>query len=418
MASVVQPQQGDKLQAEAEQVLSRCRALSQRVATYCNKATGEADALAVEVKSLQQSISAAERGAKGVPDPASREALAALLREAKDVMTGLGPGGDLRKFCKPRNPWLLRMLLGDKINLVAFRRDVSQGIREEYHRFRDTSALVMLLGPMALVLGMTWSDRAQAVPFFQGRLTPGLLTGVQVYLAWLSYFYLAMALRENVLYVNGSHIRAWWMQHHYWSAAASLGMLGLPIHSPAVHYFFRFYLIWSIFQALVMYVQNRYQRRRMYTRIALGRNTAMDVVAGESSGSSGQLLLLYPLLFVLQLAQFAIGMGVVLKTYPAWLSKEGWLEVEAQELDLRGMRGVCVVGVTFAFMGYRNFVTTLLTLLEKKKKKRGKPSGGGGGRAGRAATGAGRAPAPAAAAGGAGGDAAAEGGAGKAGKAQ
>lgn len=46
-----------------------------------------------------------------------------------------------------------------------------------------------------------------------------------------------------------------------------------------------------------MFVQNRYQRRRMYTRIALGKNSAMDVVSGESSGSSGQLLLLYPLLF-------------------------------------------------------------------------------------------------------------------------
>ena len=52
----------------------------------------------------------------------------------------------------------------------------------------------------------------------------------------------------------------------------------------------------ELLQALVMLVQNLYQRRRMYTRIALGKNNAMDVVSGESSGSSGQLLLLYPLL--------------------------------------------------------------------------------------------------------------------------
>ena len=56
-------------------------------------------------------------------------------------------------------------------------------------------------------------------------------------------------------------------------------------------------MLWSVFQAVVMLVQNRYQRRRMYTRIALGKNSAMDVVSGESSGTSGQLLLLYPLLF-------------------------------------------------------------------------------------------------------------------------
>ncbi len=60
-------------------------------------------------------------------------------------------------------------------------------------------------------------------------------------------------------------------------------------------------------QGLVMMVQNRYQRRRMYTRIALGKNRAMDVVSGESSGGSGQLLFLYPLLFSLQILQCWIG---------------------------------------------------------------------------------------------------------------
>ena len=45
----------------------------------------------------------------------------------------------------------------------------------------------------------------------------------------------------------------------------------------------------------------------MYTRIALGKNRAMDVVSGESSGGSGQLLFLYPLLFALQILQCWIG---------------------------------------------------------------------------------------------------------------
>ncbi len=56
-----------------------------------------------------------------------------------------------------------------------------------------------------------------------------------------------------------------------------------------------------------MMVQNRYQRRRMYTRIALGKNRAMDVVSGETSGGSGQLLILYPMLFALQGLQCWIG---------------------------------------------------------------------------------------------------------------
>ena len=45
----------------------------------------------------------------------------------------------------------------------------------------------------------------------------------------------------------------------------------------------------------------------MYTRIALGKNSAMDVVSGESSGGQGQLLVLYPLLFALQGLEMYIG---------------------------------------------------------------------------------------------------------------
>lgn len=45
----------------------------------------------------------------------------------------------------------------------------------------------------------------------------------------------------------------------------------------------------------------------MYTRIALGKNSAMDVVSGESSGGQGQLLILYPMLFALQGLEMYIG---------------------------------------------------------------------------------------------------------------
>jgi len=57
--------------------------------------------------------------------------------------------------------------------------------------------------------------------------------GLQAYLAWLCYFYVAMAMRECVLLVNGSHIRSWWISHHVWSAAGTLLMLALPISSPS-----------------------------------------------------------------------------------------------------------------------------------------------------------------------------------------
>ena len=77
-----------------------------------------------------------------------------------------------------------------------------------------------------------------------------------------------------------------------------------------------------------MMLYNQYQRRRMYTRIALGKSSAMDVVAGESSGTSGQLKLLYPLLFLTQAYELYVGAWIAYAHYPSLLSTQGWLEFE------------------------------------------------------------------------------------------
>jgi hypothetical protein len=58
---------------------------------------------------------------------------------------------------------------------------------------------------------------------------------------------------------------------------------------------------------------------------------------------------------VLQITQFAIGAGIASKTWPAVLATEGWLDEEAPGSDLRGMRGVFLVGTAFCFMAVRNF---------------------------------------------------------------
>ncbi|KAJ6724209.1 TMPIT-LIKE PROTEIN [Salix viminalis] len=60
------------------------------------------------------------------------------------------------------------------------------------------------------------------------------------------------------------------------------------------------FLQWAMMQGVAMLLQNRYQRQRLYTRIALGKANRMDVVWGETAGVDGQLWLLYPILFILQ----------------------------------------------------------------------------------------------------------------------
>jgi hypothetical protein len=80
-------------------------------------------------------------------------------------------------------------------------------------------------------------------------------------------------------------------------------MLSLPVDSPSFVGAIEMFMTWAMLQAVVIICQNRYQRRRMYTRIALGKNSALDVVSGEASGSHGQLLLLYPMLFGMQVCR-------------------------------------------------------------------------------------------------------------------
>jgi len=371
---------GSSVVHDAEHLVARCRQLSQKVGIYSKKFVNESDTLTVEVKSLLATTSSIKKQLQDLPEERSNQ-VQELLSEAHGIITGLGPGGDLRRLCAPKYPFLLRVLLGKNVPAVTLRKEQAIAIREDYHAFRSRAVWIMFFVPLMLYLGMKRADSVSKGTKYHHStltLTPPLLTGFQAYLAWLAYFYVAMALRECVLLLNGSHIKPWWITHHYWSAGVSLIMLALPVSSPTVYRFSENFMLWSCFQALVMLVQNLYQRRRMYTRIALGKNNAMDVVSGESSGSSGQLLLLYPLLLALQGWQLFIGLDVASQTWPAMINKEGWLEQEPSQSDLRGMRGTFISGCLFAYMSVRNFIATITTITEKQKYRKRKRATVGG----------------------------------------
>jgi hypothetical protein len=286
---------------EAERLLNQARNLSQRVAGFSKKLTSEGDALADEVSILSKSVDRQLEGAAkrlSADDPDWLDALQAL-ETARSVVKGSGPGGDLRKYGITRKPAILQLLLGPCSNVVSIRKDQSIQLKEEYHRFRNNSAYIMTAFAGLIQAGlMRAKAKAEAHEAF--TLTPLLIVGCQFFLCWLLYFYTASAMRESVLKVNGSHIRPWWIHHHYWSIGTAMLMLSLPVDSPSVARSVQTFLWWAILQGAVIVMQNRYQRRRMYTRIALGKSSAMDVVGGETSASTGQLWVLYPMLFALQ----------------------------------------------------------------------------------------------------------------------
>jgi hypothetical protein len=194
------------------------------------------------------------------------------------------------------------MFLGPSASVLSLRRDESMRIKQEYHAFRNRSAYTMFAFAAALH-ALVRRARRMAEANVAFTLTPVVMVGIQLFLCWLLFFYVAAALRESVLKLNGSHIRPWWIHHHYWAMATAVLMLSLPVDSPSFVRSVTMFLWWAMMQAVVIVAQNRYQRRRMYTRIALGKNSAMDVVSGETSGAHGQLLLLYPMLFAMQALQ-------------------------------------------------------------------------------------------------------------------
>jgi hypothetical protein len=351
---------------EAKRILTLSRSLSQRANTYSRRITAEETSLTEEVSSLQRAVDIATTEAtQRFQESPEWVTVLKQLENAQSVLHGNGPGGDLRKYTKVKKPWLLDLLIGPSSNVVSIRKDESLKLKEDYHHFRNRSAYIMFCFSATVHLGIAWAKaRAEANEAF--TLTPVILVGIQMFLCWLLYFYTATALRESVLKCNGSLIKPWWIHHHYWSIGTCILMLSLPVDSPSFVKANRMFLNWACLQAVVIILQNRYQRRRMYTRIALGKNSAMDVVAGESSGGSQGLLLLYPMLFAMQGLQAMVGVEMMMHTYPAMLSAEGFLELEERGSDLWGSRGVFVVGVMMLYMGSMNFLFTVMTIMQKK----------------------------------------------------
>lgn len=351
--------------AESESLVAQCRSLSSRVRISVKRSIAEHDAFAEDVRSLLRKIEEVEDEARTRNDAIRLD----QTKAARGVLSGNGPGGDLRKLCHRRNPWLLRFLLGEKCSVLTLHSDRSLALKEEYHAFRSKAAWFVALWPVILLYGLHHASKNEELT---QTLKPMMMLGVQLFLMWLCYLYIALALRENVLIVNGSNIRSWWITHHYLSTVACLLILSLPIDSPSFAIFSHKFLRWSAMQGVVMLVQNRYQRRRMYTRIALGKDSAMDVVTGESSGMRGQSLLLYPLLFLLQFWQMKFGFEVTVAVAPDFGSSKDWFESSDQGLDLRGRRGVFLAGVLFLWMGLMNFLHTVLTLMGKSTLNRQK----------------------------------------------
>ncbi|XP_042047112.1 transmembrane protein 120 homolog isoform X2 [Salvia splendens] len=277
--------------------------LQETAASLISRTTREEDALRQRVAAIDARINSVCSPLRGSKDFDKVE------EELKRVRYILSEGDAAAFLPSKSHGMFLRMFLGP-INVRANRKDVQLKVKEEYNNFRDRTAFLFLCLPSLLLIlrSYIWGGCLPALP-------------VQLYQAWLLYLYTGLALRENILRVNGSNIRPWWIKHHYFAMAMAL-----------------ISLTWEIDQGPDC-AQNQARR--------------MDVVWGETAGVEGQLLLLCPILFVLQGFEAYVGFLLLNTT------------MNGSKLDWQ----VITCGVLLIVMAVGNFVNTVQTLVTKSRVK-------------------------------------------------
>ncbi|XP_021851425.1 uncharacterized protein [Spinacia oleracea] len=334
-----------RIEEEMEKVVDQIKELQEAASSLISMSSREEKNLQHRALSLDASIaklrsSISSLTSDGRMDPKLAEKLEDELNKAKCILVD----GDASSFLAGKvDSRFLKMFLGP-INVRAIRKDVQFKVKEEYNSYKDRTACLFLLLPSILLILRSWMWDG-CMPAFP----------VQLYQAWLLFLYTGLALRENVLRVNGSDIRPWWIYHHYCAMVMALVSLTWEIKGQPdcarKQRGVELFLQWAMMQGVAMLLQNRYQRQRLYTRIALGKAKRMDVVWGESTGERGQLLLLCPILFILQGFEAYVGL-LLLRT--------AFVGVEWQ---------VVFCGFLLVLMAIGNFVNTVQSLLVKSRVK-------------------------------------------------
>ncbi|KAK9122451.1 hypothetical protein Syun_020068 [Stephania yunnanensis] len=337
----------EKLEEEVARLVELAKELEDSASSFVAKTSSEEQSLRQRALSIDSSIKKLRSSIHSLDHShhALKQKCVKVEEELYRLRCSLNDG-DLASFLPNKSHGtFLKKFLGP-ISVRATRKDVQLKVKEEYNSYRDRTALQFLLFPSTLLLLRSW--------IWNGCL-PAL--PVQLYQAWLLFLYTSLALRENILRVNGSDIRSWWIYHHYCAMAMAVVSLTWEIKGqPDCDHKQRgvqLFLLWAVMQGVAMLLQNRYQRQRLYTRIALGKAKRMDVVWGETAGVEGQLWLLCPLLFILQGFEAYVGLLLLRTAFVGVVSE--WQ--------------VVFCGILLVVMAAGNFTNTVQTLMSKSRFK-------------------------------------------------
>ncbi|KAJ7556620.1 hypothetical protein O6H91_05G090400 [Diphasiastrum complanatum] len=190
---------GDDLAKQVADLLEKCKRLQDAASAHSSRIRSESQALSQQAVALDSEIKQLHKDlVSSLEKDEINPGLAEKVEDGWYRARGMIHEGDVASLLPHKSYGLfLRSFLGP-VNVRANRNDVRFKVKEEYNAYRDRTALLFLAFPCVLLLlkNVFWKGCLPALP-------------VQVYQVWLLVFYTSLALRENILRVNGSDIRPW-----------------------------------------------------------------------------------------------------------------------------------------------------------------------------------------------------------------
>ncbi|GBG34014.1 Transmembrane protein 120-like [Hondaea fermentalgiana] len=323
---------GNELVQEFVKLMEKSTALQNKVKAISLRSQREMKALNGRVKALPEEEQVKARGA-----------INALGRKLEG----------LRKVRPETRSLFSRMMLG-RVNVKCFSAPERERLRDEYNKFKLRTNAIFVMFPLVVLL-FHYYLRHEWLDTHWINILHHL---------WLMYYFVSLALRENILLVNGSDIRSWWIYHHYLSAAGTVVWLVWPPTDLYISYVpYVTYLI--CYTGLVQTMQIMFYRKRDYANRALGKTGHMDISYPETlTELPKELVVLVPFLLLGHIWHFLLGLSFIRTLFTECdIFNKHWTEYR-EELQ------VATSGLLSLFLGGGNFISTILTVYSKTNKKR------------------------------------------------
>lgn len=240
--------------------------------------------------------------------------------------------------------FFLQLFMGSSLDVtINGDEDRKHQFRQEYEDFKIFQTYLNI--PLVLMILF--------INFYFGK-TSRLLD--QFYQVFITYFYITLAFRENILKVNGSNILSWWIIHHYLSILVSIMMLTWPKTEHYLAFRSGFYL-YSLYTALLQIMQHKYQKKRLYIAKTLGKADPFDIANADSTPMQVErsFFVLLPFIFFGHGIQFYFA-NLLLRLF--------WRQESRMEWQVLG------VGLTFLILGTFNVITMIEVIYNKFKNKK------------------------------------------------